>query len=58
MATQKATLEDLARSVETNGAPTDVHRLTASKAFNVPYEQVTEHQRRAAKAMTFFQRYR
>ena len=31
----------------------DIHRLTASQVFNVPFEEVTELQRRNAKAVNF-----
>ncbi|MEK7560665.1 MAG: DNA polymerase I [Patescibacteria group bacterium] len=32
---------------------TDIHRLTASEVFNVPFEAVTGEQRRAAKTLNF-----
>ena len=31
----------------------DIHRITASKVFNVPFEEVTDLQRRNAKAVNF-----
>lgn len=31
----------------------DIHRMTASKAFNVPFEEVTDDLRRRAKAVNF-----
>lgn len=31
----------------------DIHKLTASKMFNVPYDKVTDEQRRAAKTCNF-----
>ena len=31
----------------------DIHRLTASQVFNVPFEEVTDLQRRNAKAVNF-----
>ena len=31
----------------------DIHRITASKVFNTPFEQVTDLQRRNAKAVNF-----
>ncbi len=31
----------------------DIHRMTASKVFNVPFEEVTPLQRRSAKAVNF-----
>lgn len=55
---QRADINDLLRSVETNGTPTDVYRLMASKALRVPYQAVTEQQRQAAKSATYHLRYR
>ena len=31
----------------------DIHRITASKVFHIPYEEVTKEQRRNAKAVNF-----
>ena len=31
----------------------DIHRLTASQVFHVPYDEVTDLQRRNAKAVNF-----
>lgn len=31
----------------------DIHKLVASKMFNVPYEDVTDEQRRIAKTVNF-----
>lgn len=55
---QRAGIEDLQRSLEPDGKPTDVYRLMASKALNIPYHAVTEQQRRAAKSASFYLRYR
>lgn len=57
MKSQRAGTEDLQRSLEPDGKPTDVYRLMASKALNIPYHAVTEQQRRAAKAASFYLRY-
>lgn len=35
----------------------DIHKLTASKMFNVPYHKVTETQRREAKRVNYFPLY-
>ena len=37
---------------------TDIHKLTASKIFNVPYNKVTDEQRRIAKALNFKEVYK
>ncbi|BBD74637.1 DNA polymerase [Pectobacterium phage PPWS2] len=31
----------------------DIHRVTASEMFNVPYSEVTPEQRKAAKTLNF-----
>ena len=36
----------------------DIHRLTASRIFNVPYNKVTDEQRRIAKALNFKEAYK
>jgi DNA polymerase-1 len=45
------TEKDLSVEVE---APKDIHKETAAQVFNVPPEQVTEEQRRAAKRINYF----
>lgn len=35
----------------------DAHKATAAKMFNVPYDQVTPEQRRAAKTHNYFRIY-
>ena len=37
---------------------TDIHKLTASRIFNVPYNKVTDEQRRIAKALNFKELYK
>lgn len=54
---QRAGIEDLQRSLEPDGTPTDVYRLMASKALNIPYHAVSERQRDAAKEASFYLRY-
>lgn len=44
-------------SLETNGQATDLYKVEASKLFGVPYDQVTEDQRRHAKRASFFHIY-
>lgn len=35
----------------------DIHKLTASEMLNVPYDKVTDEQRRAAKTLNFRRMY-
>ena len=37
---------------------TDIHKLTASRVFNVPYNKVTDEQRRIAKTLNFKELYK
>ncbi len=37
---------------------TDIHKLTASRVFNVPYNKVTDEQRRIAKTLNFKKLYK
>lgn len=39
--------------IEAYNSAQDIHRITASKVFKVPYEEVTEELRRNAKAVNF-----
>lgn len=39
--------------IEAYSAEQDIHRITASKVFHVPFDEVTETQRRNAKAVNF-----
>ena len=39
--------------IEAYRTEADIHRITAAKVFNVPYEDVTKEQRRNAKAVNF-----
>jgi len=39
--------------IEAYNSEADIHRITAAKVFNVPYEDVTKEQRRNAKAVNF-----
>ena len=39
--------------IEAYNSAQDIHRITASKVFKVPYEEVTETMRRNAKAVNF-----
>ena len=39
--------------IEAYRAEADIHRITASKVFHVPFEEVTDLQRRNAKAVNF-----
>lgn len=55
---QKATVEDIARALETNGTRTDAHKVLAMCIFNVPYEEVTADQRKFAKELNFAAIYR
>lgn len=55
---QKATVEDIARALETNGTRTDAHKVLATRIFHVPYEEVTADQRKFAKARNFAAIYR
>lgn len=57
MRRQRATGEDLARSLEQDGTQTDVYRVVASKAFGRRYEQITEQQRLLAKRESVGARY-
>ena len=51
---QIASAEDKMRAIEPDGSPTDLLRVTASKMFNVPYSEVTDRMRRAAKTAFYF----
>lgn len=48
-----AHLSDDEKLIEAYKQDADIHRITASKVFNVPLEEVTELQRRNAKAVNF-----
>ena len=39
--------------IEAYKSAADIHRITASKVFHVPFEEVTDLQRRNAKAVNF-----
>ena len=39
--------------IEAYKSSSDIHRITASKVFNIPFDEVTEVQRRNAKAVNF-----
>ncbi len=39
--------------IEAYNSEADIHRITASKVFNVPFDEVTKEQRRNAKAVNF-----
>ena len=39
--------------IEAYGMDADIHRITASKVFHIPFEEVTAEQRRDAKAVNF-----
>ena len=39
--------------IEAYGTDADIHRITASKVFHIPFEEVTAEQRRDAKAVNF-----
>ena len=39
--------------IEAYNTEADIHRITASKGFHTPYEEVTKEQRRNAKAVNF-----
>lgn len=39
--------------IEAYNADADIHRITASKVFNIPFEEVTPERRRDAKAVNF-----
>lgn len=39
--------------IEAYGTDADIHRITASKVFHIPFEEVTPEQRRDAKAVNF-----
>lgn len=39
--------------IEAYRSEEDIHRITASKVFNIPFEEVTDLQRRNAKAVNF-----
>lgn len=54
---QLAQPSDYQNSFETDGSRTDHHRALASKIFNVPYDQVTDQQRKAAKKANFWMAY-
>lgn len=55
---QRAQMADFHYSLEVDGTPTDHFRVLASAMFGVPYAQVTEQQRWAAKKAKFFGLYR
>lgn len=42
-----------AHLIEAYNSEADIHRITASKVFHIPYEEVTKEQRRNAKAVNF-----
>ena len=42
-----------AQLIEAYNSAQDIHKITASKVFNIPFEEVTELQRRNAKAVNF-----
>lgn len=44
-----ATVEDRLNALEPDGTKTDPFKLAASKAFQVPYDEVTKAQREVAK---------
>ncbi len=39
--------------IEAYGMDADIHRITASKVFNIPFDEVTPERRRDAKAVNF-----
>ncbi len=39
--------------IEAYNSEADIHRITASRVFHIPYEEVTKEQRRNAKAVNF-----
>ena len=39
--------------IEAYGMDADIHRITASKVFHIPFDEVTSEQRRDAKAVNF-----
>ncbi len=39
--------------IEAYGMDADIHRITASKVFHIPFDEVTPNQRRDAKAVNF-----
>ncbi len=39
--------------IEAYASEQDIHRITASKVFHIPFEEVTDQQRRNAKAVNF-----
>ena len=39
--------------IEAYNTEADIHRITASKVFHIPYDEVTKEQRRNAKAVNF-----
>ena len=39
--------------IEAYNSAQDIHRITASQVFNIPFDQVTSQQRRNAKAVNF-----
>lgn len=39
--------------IDAYGMDADIHRITASKVFHIPFEEVTPNQRRDAKAVNF-----
>lgn len=49
---------ELAFNSITDGKPTDVYRVEASKMFNVPEDKVTPEQRRYAKQQMYLRIYR
>lgn len=51
-----AAMERAAKSF-TDGKPTDIYRVEASKLFNVPEDQVTDAQRRFAKQAAYLSIY-
>lgn len=44
-------------ALEVDGNPTDLYKVEASKMFGVPYDKVTETQRRLAKRASFYHIY-
>lgn len=52
-----ATGEDLSKSMEVSGEPTDLYKVLASKIFRCDYSAVNSQMRQAAKKYAFWNAY-
>ena len=53
MAIETANVFDIQKAINPDGTPVDIHRVLASRMFEIPYEAVQENQRRAARVSLY-----